>query len=123
MGFKPLPRTKTLEPKIDESGYATLIIKPDPTREPFYEQVPSGVLVEHATYDDVPRRYSMHEYMNSSAALGREEEVSEQDSFPDLLEMVTKSKTPSPVVQTRMSPDNTDVGQLYAKVINSPRGI
>ena len=120
VGFNPHPRVKTLEPKIDESGYATLIIKPDPSREPFYEQVPPDHITEQqAMYDDVPRRYSVHEYMNSSVALGGEEQVmgSEQDSFPDLLQMVTKSKTPSPVVKARTPSDNTDVAQLYAKVI------
>ena len=73
---------------------------------------------QQAMYDDVPRRYSVHEYMNSSVALGGEEQVvgSEQDSFPDLLQMVTKSKTPSPVVKARTPSDNTDVAQLYAKV-------
>ena len=43
--------------------------------------------------------------------------VSEKDSassYPDLLQMVTK--TPSPVTRVRNTPDNTDVAQLYAKV-------
>ena len=80
---------------------------------------------QQAMYDDVPRRYSVHEYMNSSVALGGEEQVvgSEQDSFPDLLQMVTKSKTPSPVVKARTPSDNTDVAQLYAKVIKGCYGL
>ena len=37
-------------------------------------------------------------------------------SYPDLLEMVTRSRTPSPVATVKKAKDNTDVAQLYAKV-------
>ena len=97
-------------PEIDESGYAALIVK----REPFYEPV----CPDEVSYDDVPRRYSMHEYMNTNLCRDAAEgsEKNSTASFPDLLEMVTRSKTPSPVTRLKSIPDNTDLGQLYAKV-------
>ena len=108
--------SKTDEPKIDESGYATLILK----KEPLYEQVTPEPEPEPVTYDSVPRRYSVHEYMNTESLAKVVENIPEQEdtsSFPDLLEMVTKSKTPSPVARMRnVTPDNTDIAQLYAKV-------
>ena len=65
---------------------------------------------QESSYDDVPRRqrrYSGHEYMNTLCRVSA-------DSYPDLVQSVTK--TPSPVARARMSPDNTDLTQLYAKV-------
>ena len=117
------------EPLIDECGYASLIIKKDPLYEPIQEakEPPSPVVSQH-TYDDVPRTNSVHEYANMAMLKGLEKETcsnSEQGStasFPDLLEMVTKSKTPSPLVNTKPGTnqpepaDNTDVARLYAKV-------
>jgi len=115
------------EPIIDECGYASLIIKKDPLYEPIQEVKEPPALPPH-TYDDVPRTTSIHEYANMAAIKNMEKEPScksEQGStasFPDLLEMVTKSKTPSPLVNTKPGtnqqdhPDNTDVSRLYAKV-------
>jgi len=115
------------EPLIDECGYASLIIKKDPLYEPIQE-VKEAPIITHHTYDDVPRTSSTHEYANMAMLKGLENETcsnSEQGStasFPDLLEMVTKSKTPSPLVNTKPGNnqtehgDNTDVARLYAKV-------
>jgi len=115
------------EPLIDECGYASLILKKDPLYEPIKE-LKEPPLITHHTYDDVPRTSSIHEYANMAMLKGLEKDPccnSEQGStasFPDLLEMVTKSKTPSPLVNTKPGTyqpepaDNTDLSRLYANV-------
>jgi hypothetical protein len=115
----------TEEPIIDECGYASLILKKDPLYEPIQEVKEPPEVPPH-TYDDVPRTTSIHEYANMAIIKSLEKEPggeSEQGStasFPDLLEMVTKSKTPSPLVNMKPGApelaDNTDVSRLYAKV-------
>ena len=105
------------EPMIDEAGYASLVSKQDPVYEPLREarrdveeeEEQEEERCEH-TYDDVPHRE--HEYANmmfyNEKLTG---DSATNSSFPDLLEMVTK--TPSPMVDSKVS---SEAPHLYAKV-------
>ena len=105
------------EPVIDEAGYASLITKQDPVYEPLREVGDEVVEEDQSTdhtYDDVPTRE--HEYANMMFYNEKLANESTQNcSFPDLLEMVTKSKTPSPVVTGKPSCEQEEP-HLYAKV-------
>ena len=106
------------EPMIDEAGYASLVSKQDPVYEPLREAGREVKLEEEEeeeercehTYDDVPNRE--HEYANmmfyNEKLTG---DSATNSSFPDLLEMVTK--TPSPMVDSKVT---SEAPHLYAKV-------
>ena len=104
------------EPVIDEAGYASLLSKQDPVYEPLrearqeVEEEEEEERCEH-TYDDVPNRE--HEYANMMFYNEKQKngDSTTNSSFPDLLEMVTK--TPSPQVESKLSSQDP---HLYAKV-------
>ena len=114
-----VPSPASPAPLVDESGYASLVRRQEPLYEPIRESTVTPDPLH--TYDSVPRggdsggEAVQHEYANMPC--GQDSEQGSTASFPDLLEMVTRSKTPSPRCHTKADvTDNTDVGKLYAKV-------
>ena len=97
------------EPIIDEAGYASLIIKHDPVYEPVQdlnESKEDSSVISNNLYDDVPAGRD-HNYANLTYPVT----VESSASFPDLLQMVTTTKSND---QERDSSDSVD--NLYAKV-------
>ena len=119
--FHDLPKQ---EPIIDEAGYASLILKQNPIYEPVRESTASccstgGDEISVAnTYDDVPRTGDEHNYANieypDPVTIVRDS----SSSYPDLLQMVTKTAPSALESGLRLSGSGSEpeVDNLYAKV-------